>query len=323
MRVVYIGSGAIGNPTLRALHEEKDITILAVITPPDKPAGRGHRLTPCPIAALARELGLPLLQPRKFREPENLAALQALKPDLFIVFSYGQILPPEALTIPSIAPLNLHASLLPRHRGASPIAAAILEGDFKTGITVMYMSEGLDTGDILLFKEIRIAEDETTHSLTEKLSLLAPTALLEAISLLSAGVAPRIPQEELLATWSPKILKEDAEVDWGECAEMICRRVRAYDPWPVAFSWVPTRGAGNLKRMLRIWRAKPLAVLPEEEGIEPATVLPSPRGQLRIRAGEGAVELLEVQLEGSKRMAVADFLRGFSLPVGSKLGGGS
>ena len=202
MRITYLGSGDIGLPTLRALVARHDV--VGVVTQPDQPAGRGLALRTSAIKTLALEAGICVLQPERVRRADAVADLTALRADVIVVFAYGQILPQAVLDLPRLACLNIHASLLPRWRGAAPIQAAILAGDAVTGHTIMFMDAGLDTGDILLQREIPIAEDETGGSLHDRLAALAPECLLEALDLLVAGAAPRAPQEARLATLAPK-----------------------------------------------------------------------------------------------------------------------
>ncbi|MGB8804877.1 MAG: methionyl-tRNA formyltransferase, partial [Chthoniobacterales bacterium] len=227
MRIVFIGTGEIGVPTLRLLHEWREHELAGIVTQPDKPVGRDQKITPPPIKAATQQLGvayatsgceleLPVLQPARIKMPEAIEAIRRLNPDVIVVMAYGQILPREVLEIPKIACLNLHASILPRWRGAAPIQAAIAAGDRETGVTVMYMDEGLDTGDILLEKKIGIARTETGGSLHDRLAEIAPEALREAISLLAKGEAPRTSQESELATYAPKLEREHGRIDWTE-----------------------------------------------------------------------------------------------------------
>jgi methionyl-tRNA formyltransferase len=309
MRILFIGTGEIGLPTLKLLHEWREHDLIGVVTQPDKPVGRDQKLTPPPIKQATQqlgvadttskcELGLPLLQPPRIKAQEAIMAIRGvLQPDLIVVMAYGQILPREVLEIPKTACLNLHASLLPRWRGAAPIQAAIAAGDRETGITVMYMDEGLDTGEILLQKKIEIAPDETGGSLHDRLAQLAPDALREAISLLAGGNAPRRPQENELATYAPKLEREHGRIDWAEPAQVIKRKIRAFDPWPGTFM-----NFGN--RKLKIFRA----TIVDRSG-KPGEILPD-ENELVIAAGKGALSLDEVQLEGKRRMSAADFLRG-------------
>lgn len=304
-RVVYLGTGDIGLPALAALAEFPGAELAGVVTQPDRPAGRGHELRPGPVKTFALERGIPILQPEKLRSPGAVEALAALNADLFVVMAYGQILSNEVLALPRVTTLNLHASLLPRHRGASPVQAALLAGDRESGVTVMYVDEGLDTGDILLSKSVSIAPDETGGSLHEKLAALAPAALNEALLLLVEGLAPRTPQNSAKATYAPKIRKEEGILDWNEPAEPIERKVRAYSPWPGAFAVVSHPALAE--RPLKVWKA---TVCESGERLPPGEVRGMEEGRLIVGAAGGVVELLEVQAPGRRRMRVAEFLRG-------------
>ena len=241
MKLVYLGSGDIGLPTLRALLASRH-ELLAVVTQPDRPVGRHQILTAGPIKALALAADIPVLQPERIRRPEAVEAMRALGADVFVVFAYGQILPKSVLDAPRVACLNLHASLLPRHRGAAPIQAAILAGDAESGLTVMYMDEGLDTGDALLERRFPLAPDETGGSLHDRLAELAPGALAEALDALAAGTAPRRPQDPALATHAPKLGRQSGRIDWTRDAVSLARLVRAMNPWPGAFTTLPVDG---------------------------------------------------------------------------------
>src|SRR5262249_24325212 len=247
VRIVFIGTGEIGVPTLRALLDS-DHEVVAVITQPDKPVGREQRIEPTPIKkALIRRARPPdarIFQPAKIKDLQAIEELRALKPDVIVVLAYGQILPRDVLQIPRLGCLNLHASLLPRWRGAAPIQAAIAAGDCETGITAMYMDEGLDTGDILLQRSIEILPNYTGGSLHDRLAQIAPDALLESLRLLAAGSAPRIPQDNARATYAPKLKREHSQINWAESAEAIERKIRAYNPWPGAYMKVADQ---NLK----------------------------------------------------------------------------
>src|SRR6266542_1696314 len=227
MRIVFIGTGEIGVPTLQALLKSEH-EIVGVMTQPDKPVGRAQLVEPPPIKKVVAARKMPVLQPPRIKDPRAIEDIRALKPDVIVVMAYGQILPRGVLEIPKIACLNLHASLLPRWRGAAPIQAAIAAGDRETGITVMYMDEGLDTGDILLQRTIDILPGDTGGSLHDRLARVAPEALLEALQMLAKGNAPRIPQDNTLATYAPKLTRDDGKIDWSEPAEIIERKIRAF-----------------------------------------------------------------------------------------------
>ena len=308
MRVVFIGTGEIGLPVLRWLRNSREHELVGVVTQPDKPVGREQRIQAPPIKAALDGANVPVLQPERIKREEAIQQIRALAPDVIVVMAYGQILPRAVLEIPPIACLNLHASLLPRHRGAAPIQSAILAGDAETGVTVMYMDEGLDTGDILLEQRLAIAAEETGGSLHDKLAEISPAALEKALHLLQNGGAPRIPQNAAEATYAPKLEREHGLIDWNEPAELIERKIRAFDPWPGSFTVV--RDDTGRERKLKIFRARVESSGDADEGI-------------RMKAGRGALRLLDVQLEGKKRMSAAEFVRGHSWAAQLAVSGGA
>jgi methionyl-tRNA formyltransferase len=297
MRVVFIGTGEIGVTTLQALLRSGEHQLIGVVTQPDKPVGREQRIEPPPIKRALFGTKMSILQPERIKDRQSIEEIRALAPDVIAVMAYGQILPRAILEIPPLACLNLHASLLPRWRGAAPIQAAIAAGDRETGITVMYMDEGLDTGDILLLRKIDILPTDTGGSLHDRLSEIAPEVLLDCLGLLVSGTAPRILQDNSLATYAPKLNREDGRIDWSEPAEVIERKIRAYNPWPGEFMKL---GSQNLK----IFSAS----MVDLSG-KPGEILHSEK-ELVIAAGKGALSLGEVQLEGKRRMSAGEFLRG-------------
>ena len=296
MRIVFIGAGAIGVPTLQALLKSEH-HVVAVVTQADKPAGRAQLIEPTPVKKTVTTANVQVLQPPRIKDPQAIEEIRALTPDVIVVMAYGQILPRDVLEIPKLASLNLHASLLPRWRGAAPIQAAIAVGDRETGITVMYMDEGLDTGDILLQRTIDILPDDTGGSLQDRLAQIAPEALLESLRMLEKNSAPRIPQDNAQATWAPKLKREHGRIDWSEMAEAIERKIRAFNPWPGAFMEISGRN-------LKIFSASVVDL-----SGEPGEILKS-ENELVIAAGKGALLLGEVQLEGKRKMSAAEFLRG-------------
>jgi methionyl-tRNA formyltransferase len=299
MRIVFIGAGEIGVPTLQALLKSEH-EVVGVVTQPDKAVGRAQFVEPPPIKKTLSATEIPVLQPARIKDRRAVEEIRALKADVIVVMAYGQILPRDILEIPRIACLNLHASLLPRWRGAAPIQAAIAAGDRETGITVMYMDEGLDTGDILLRRTIDIVPADTGGSLHERLGKVAPQALLESLELLAKGSAPRIPQDNALATYAPKLKREDGKIDWTGSADAIERKIRAFDPWPGAFMTISTNGTHNLKIFSATvvgLRGRPGEILKREN-------------DLVVAAGKDALSLREVQLEGKRRMSAGEFLRG-------------
>jgi methionyl-tRNA formyltransferase len=299
MRVLFIGTGEIGVPVLRWFAESHEHELVGVVTQPDKPVGREQRIEAPPVKAALGSSNVPILQPKRIKNAVE--EIRALNSDVIVVMAYGQILPRTILEIPRIACLNLHASLLPRHRGAAPIQAAIVAGDRETGITVIYMDEGLDTGDILSQKRIEIAPDETGGSLHERLADLAPAALEEALDHLKSGTAPRTPQDSSAATYAAKLEREHGRIDWNEPAALIERKIRAFDPWPGAFTVL--RDETGRERKLKVFRASV---------VDSCSADP---GNLVIPTKRGAIRLDEVQLEGKRRMSAAEFLRGYHVPL--------
>ncbi|MEY2599041.1 MAG: 10-formyltetrahydrofolate:L-methionyl-tRNA(fMet) N-formyltransferase [Verrucomicrobiota bacterium] len=313
MRVVFIGTGDIGIPTLEWLLCSAH-RVVAVVTQPDKPVGRHQELQPSAIKSRALAAGVEVLQPLKIRAQEAVDVLRALDAEVFVVMAYGQILSRTVLDLPKVACLNLHASLLPRHRGAAPIQAAIDSGDWESGVAVMYMAEGLDTGDVLLERRVPIRRRETGGSLHDRLALLAPGALEEALELLERAAAPRIPQEEEFATYAGKLSREHGEIRWGDPGS-VDRRVRAMNPWPGAYTWLPLEGG---RRKLKIFSVIQSHV--ESRGVPAGTVLRVERRGILVAAGARSVWLSQVQLEGKRRMAAAEFVRGMPLKPGMVLG---
>ena len=296
MRIVFIGAGEIGVPTLQALLKSAH-EVVGVVTQPDKPVGRSQLIEPSPIKKALSGTEIAVLQPARIKDRQAIEEIRALKPDVIVVMAYGQILPRGVLEIPKIACLNLHASLLPRWRGAAPIQAAIAAGDHSTGITVMYMDEGLDTGDILLQRTINILPGDTGGALHDRVAGVAPETLLESLDLLAKGKAPRTPQDNASATYAPKLKREDGKIDWSEPAEVIERKIRAFNPWPGAFMKLDGRNLKMFSASVVDLSGKPGEILRSEK-------------QLVVAAGKGALSIGEVQLEGKRRMSASEFLRG-------------
>jgi methionyl-tRNA formyltransferase len=296
MRIVFVGAGAIGVPMLQALLKSEH-EVVGVVTQTDKPVGRAQSMEPTPVKKAMQGTAVRILQPARIKDPQAIEEIRALTPDVIVVMAYGQILPRDVLEIPEIACLNLHASLLPRWRGAAPIQAAIAVGDRETGITVMYMAEGLDTGDILLKHTIDIRSDDTGGSLHDRLAQIAPDALLESLRMLAKGSAPRIPQDNKVATYAPKLKREDGKIDWSEPAETIERKIRAFNPWPGAFMKINGRNLKIFSASIVDLRGEPGEILRSEK-------------ELVIAADKGALSLGNVQLEGKRRMSASEFLHG-------------
>ncbi len=303
MRILFIGTGEIGVPVLRTIQQLTGHELVGVVTQPDKPAGRDQHITAPPIKQAIGTTTVPILQPARIKAVDAIAQIETLHPDVIVVMAYGQILPRALLEIPRLACLNLHASLLPRWRGAAPLQAAIAAGDRETGITVMYMDEGLDTGDILLQHKLEITASDTGRSLHDRLGAQAPAALTEALQFISLGHAPRIPQDNARATAAPKLNREAGRIDWIESAEAIERKIRAFHPWPGAFTTI-TDASGH-SRHLKIHSGVIV-----EGSAAPGKIIHADERGLAIAAGDRAISLQEVQLEGKRRMSAVEFLRG-------------
>ncbi len=313
MRIVFMGTGEIGLPTLDWLIESPKHEVVAVVTQPDKPVGRKQVLTSPETKARALSAGIPVLQPDRLRRHTN--ELCAFDADVFVVVAYGQLLSKDVLEMPRLGCLNIHASLLPKYRGAAPIQAAIREGDAETGVTIMFMDEGLDTGDILLQDSFPLAPNETGGSLHDKLAKRAPAALDRALDLIAAGQPPRSPQEKGQASHIGKLTRVDGEIDWTKSSTELERLVRAYTPWPGTFT---TLHLGDQRKQLKIHRAtdQPNA----EVCPAPGAIVTADRDGILVACGHGTLRLTEVQIEGGRRLPSADFLRGHPIESGTILG---
>jgi methionyl-tRNA formyltransferase len=314
MRIVFAGTPEFARVALERLHAA-GVTIALVLSQPDRPAGRGMKLQASPVKGFAVEHGIAVAQPRGLRldgkYPEDAlqarAALEASAPDLMVVAAYGLILPQWVLDLPRLGCLNIHASLLPRWRGAAPIHRAIEAGDAETGITIMQMDAGLDTGDMLLVERLPIAGDDTTGALHDKLAILGGRMIVEAIDLAACGGLRGVPQPADGVTYARKIEKSEAAIDWHEPAPSIERRVRAFDPFPGATAAM--RG-----ETVKVWRAR---MAPTASAQRPGTVLDVNAQGILVACGSGALRLTELQRAGGKRIAAADFVRGFAVAPGA------
>jgi len=308
IRLIFMGTPEFAVPSLEAVLAVGDVA--AVVTRPDAPQGRGRRVTPPPVAAVASQYGLEVLQPASLKAPEHLARLRELKPDLLVVVAFGRIVPPEVLAVAPMGGINLHPSLLPRYRGAAPIPRAIAAGDTETGVTILYLSQELDAGDIILQRAVPIRPDDTTATLEPRLARCGAALLVEALGLLEAGRAPRRPQDPGGVTLAPKLSREEARLRWTDPAVALANLVRALDPWPVAYTEVDGIP-------LKIWRAAALA----EAGREaPGTVVRSVDEGLVVATGAGRLLILEVQPPSGRRMTAAEYLRGHPIAPGTVLG---
>ncbi|HEY6452593.1 MAG TPA: methionyl-tRNA formyltransferase [Steroidobacteraceae bacterium] len=303
LRVAFAGTPEFAVPALRALaaspHE-----LVGVLTQPDRPAGRGRELKASPVKALARELGLPIAQPAGLQSESARAALHGWASEVLVVVAYGMLLPPAVLGLPRLGCLNIHASLLPRWRGAAPIQRAILAGDADTGVSIMQMDSGLDTGAVLAQRRVPMPPEADAGQLGARLSTLGAAMLLETLEALEAGRARPEPQSAEGVTYAGKISKSEAHIDWRRSAEHIARQVRAFNPWPVAeTAW---RG-----QQLRIWSARVAASDPCRAGEpEPGAVLGLHGEELRVACGEGVLALTRLQLAGRRALPAAEFAGG-------------
>ena len=317
LRIVFMGTPALAAHILYRLITAAgpDFVVAGVVTRPDQPRKRGLKMEPSEVGAVAQRAQLPTLKPARIRTPEFLAELKAFEPDLLVVAAYGRLLPNPVLEVPRLMPINVHASLLPRHRGAAPIEGAILAGDRESGVTIMRVIERMDAGPILLQRAIPLAADETQGTLKEKLAELGAHALLEAIAQFRDGTVVETPQDENLATHTTPIEKAHSLIDWNGDAIQIERMIRAYDPWPVARTTLASED-------LMIWRAEVIAENSREfSGITsaPGTIV-AVKPEPIVQCGRGLLALIEVQAPGRRRMAAADYLRGRRVTAGMCLG---
>lgn len=305
MRVVFFGSATIGFPLLTALLASSQDEVVAVVTQPDRPAGRKQLLTPCPVKTFAQNRGLPVLSPEKIKD--CLSELTAFQADLFVVVAYGQYIPQSVLALPAQGAINFHPSLLPKYRGASPIQWAVANGDTVTGVTILYVSEKMDAGDIILQREVPIHSDDTSVTLEPVLAQAGAVLLMEAVEQIRSGTVQRLPQDDSAVTEVQKLTKEDGRLDWTLPAETLRNRIRGFTPWPGCFCELPD---GQRLKILR-------AAVENRKGV-PGELLEASGPGLLVAAGEGALRLLEVQPAGKCAMDGASYLRGHSPAPGSR-----
>lgn len=312
MKIIFMGTPDFAAGALEALvragHE-----ILLTVTQPDKPKGRSSELIPSPVKVCALEHGIPVFQPRRIKAPEAVEELRRHGADIYIVAAFGQILSQEVLDIPRYGCLNIHASLLPKYRGASPIQHVIIDGEEKTGVTIMQMDAGIDTGDMLYKKEIPIQNTDNYETLHDKLTVLGGQAIVEALTLLEQGKLTPEKQREEQSCYAPLIDKSMGEIDFSQTAAVIDRKIRGMTPWPSAFT--SYRG-----KQLKIWRAEPGGSVNSDTVNSPGEILRTDKDSVTVAAGEGVLRILELQLEGKKRMTAHDFLLGVKMQPGEMLG---
>lgn len=307
LRTIFMGTPEFALPPLEGLLAA-GVNLVGVYTQPDRPKGRGKKLAASPVKQLAVERGIPVFQPQKLRDPQAVAELQALQPDLIIVVAYGQILPKVVLDTPRHHCINIHASLLPKYRGAAPINKVIIDGETETGVTTMLMDVGLDTGDMLVKRSLTIGENETAGQLHDRLAVLGRDVLDETLRQLCAGTLVAEKQDDALSCYAPMLKKEDGLIDWHRSAIEIHNQVRGLDPWPGTYTYLDDE-------VLKI----AATTVSMEIGGEPGTILSADKTGVRIACGEGSLLVGELQLPGKKRLAAINFLSGRPLFPGTLL----
>ncbi len=306
LKIIFMGSPEFSVPTLKALHDNFDV--IGVVTQPDRPKGRGKKIVPTPVKAIAQELGIPTCSQANAKSRECVDFIRTMQPEVIVVVAYGSILSREILRLPSLGCVNLHASLLPRHRGAAPISEAILQGDAVTGLTTMLMDEGMDTGDILLQKEIPIEDHYTAADLHDRMLEPGADLMVNTLLKLKNGSVSPTPQDNKKATYTKPLAKSDGLVDWSKSAVYLDRLVRAMNPWPIAHSKLG-------KDTIRIWEARP-----ESGQGKPGVIQSIDNDGALVGSGSGLLKIIQVQAPGKKRTSFADFARGQRLSPGDFFG---
>jgi methionyl-tRNA formyltransferase len=312
MRIIFMGTAELSCASLEKLAGGRDFLVAAVVTQPDKPKGRDLKLAPSPVKVLAEKLGLPVLQPARARDEHFIGQLRELKPDLLVVVAYGQILPQAILDLAPHGCLNVHTSLLPKYRGAAPIQRAIAEGEAETGVTIMKMDAGLDTGPVLAVRRTAILPADDSQVLHDRLAQLGAELLVETIPGYVAGRILPQAQPAAGSCYAAKIKKEDGKIDWNLPAEKIWNRLRAFTPWPGMFSFLE---AAPKPQLLKIWKAGVV-----DQSGPAGTVLSADKSGIVIACGQGALRVFELQREGGKRLSAEAFLSGSALPPGANRG---
>ncbi len=315
MRIVYMGTPEIAATVLNEIVTSGKHQVLAAVTQTDKPKGRGMEMVFSDVKKTALKYGIPVLQPEKASDPAFIEEIRELNPDIIVVTAYGKILKPALLSIPKYGCINVHASLLPKYRGASPIQWAVINGEEVSGVTIMYMAEGLDTGDMILQRELILDKKETAGSLHDRLAAIGGPAVLEAMDMIEEEIAPRIPQNEALANYVTTIDKSFGKIKFTDDACRIERLIRGLNPWPGTFTYIDGK-------MLKLWDVEVLPdyKCPREIEKVPGVIAEVNKDSFVILCGSGAIKVLKLQLEGKKQMDAADFLRGYKLEKGMLLG---
>jgi methionyl-tRNA formyltransferase len=314
LKAVFMGTPDFAVPSLTKMIGDPEIEIVGVVTQPDRPRGRGNKMTPSPVKRLALDCGLDLFQPESINTPQSYSKVAEWDPEVIVVVAFGQILKPHILELPPLECINVHASLLPRYRGAAPIHWAVINGERKTGVTTMYMDQGMDTGDIILQEELAIGELETTGEVHDRLARLGADVLLRTLHLIREGQAPRSPQDDSKASYAPLLTREHEVIDWGLSAAQIVNHIRGLNPWPGSF----TTWKG---KTIKLWRAhvwdngKNAA-----RGLAGQVVIAGKEGII-VQTGKGLIAITELQMQNRSRLDAESFLRGNSMKPGEILGG--
>ncbi len=311
LKVLFMGTPDFAVPTLEALCNS-DYEVIGVVTQPDKPKGRGKSVQMTPVKECALKYDIPVFQPIKIREEKNVAKLEELDIDFMVVVAFGQILPKSILDIPKYGCINVHSSLLPTYRGAAPIQWTIINGESKTGITTMFMDEGIDTGDILLQEETPIYDDDTGGSLHDRLADMGAKLLIKTLDGLKAGTIKRIKQDDSKSNYVGMLNKNMGKMNFTKSALELERLVRGLNPWPSAYTSLNGK-------MFKIWAAKAIEDADKYQDVQGGTIVEINKSSIIVKTSKGLLELFEVQLEGKKRMLVEDFLRGYQVKVGEQL----
>lgn len=309
MRIVFMGTPDFAVPTLQALCDSRH-QVVGVVTQPDKAKGRSGKLVPTPVKEAAVAAGIPVYQPDKVKETSFIETLEELKPDVIVVAAFGQILSSAILGLPKYGCLCVHASLLPKLRGAAPIQWSVINGDKESGVTIMQMDEGVDTGDILMAERCQLSPKETGGSLFEKLSMLGGPLILKVLEQAESGTLQPVPQNEEEHTYVKMLSKDLGNMDFGKTAVELERLIRGLTPWPSAYTYINGK-------MLKLWDAK---VTDGLEGAEAGTIIEIDKRSFTVQTGEGGLQIFSLQLEGKKRMEAEAFLRGYPMKKGMKLG---
>jgi methionyl-tRNA formyltransferase len=312
-RIIFMGTPEFAVPSLRALLQNNE-SVVCVVTQPDRPKGRGRKVSPPPVKELAQAAAIPVLQPERIKDAAFLANLKKYEPDLIALTAYGKILPPELINLPPWGTINVHGSLLPKYRGAAPVQWAVINGEKETGITIMQMDEGIDTGDILLQEKLAIEPTDTTGTMSVKLAELGGSALARAISLLRRNQLTPAKQDDSQANLAPLLAKKDGLIDWSKSAVQLSCLIRGLDPWPSAYTTLADK-------RLRLFSPEVVETLsPQSTYQEPGTISSADRNGLLVTTGKGGLLVKEIQAEGARRMSLDAFIKGNPIQPGTLLG---